>query len=195
MTHSQPQNEPELTPKDFESQIRKSFANSVSVYWSTRCGGNQLPDKKSDYPETITLCRSHVLKLLERCPTSPQVFQPQSRTCGPWGLQTPPASASDCTHMKDPNKQKLPVWTHQPPEPCETMINHRCKSLHFGLVFTLQCINSDHASTPTGFSSMCFLVNNHCVSLDINYPCLNVQSACCFFPSIHTGNSNNIYFI
>lgn len=131
----------------------------------------------------------------ERCPTSPQVFQPQSRTCRPWGLQTPPASASDCTHMKDPNKQKLPVWTHQPPEPWETMINHCCKSLHFGLVFTLQCINSDHASTPTGFSAMCFLVNNHWVSLDITYPFRNVQSACSFFPSIHTGNGNNVHFI
>ena len=61
------------------------------------------------------------------------------------------------------------------------MINHCCKPLHFGLVFTQQCINNDYASTPVGFFSMCFLVNKHCVSLDSNYPFLKCSQHALFF--------------
>lgn len=173
--------------RSLKAKLEKSLANSALVFWSTCCGGSKLPSKKWDYPETITLCGSlagHMLKLLEREACNQPLGVPaQSQTCGLWRLQMPPASVSICLQPpRGPKQQqKLPGWTHQPLGWRETMINHCCKPLRFGLVFTLQCINNDHANTPFGFFSMCFLVNKHCVSLDSNYPFLKCSQLSFFF--------------
>ena len=185
--------------RSLKAKLEKSLANSALVCWSTRCGRSKLPSKKWDYPETITLWKQswpHAEAAGERdMQPAPRCSSSEPNT---WAMKPSDAPASVSICLQPPRgpqqQQKLPGWAHQPLEWRETMINHCCKPLSFGLVFTLQCINNDYASTLFGFFSMCFLVNKHCVSLGSNYPFLKCSQLFFFF-SIYTENSNNIYFI